>query len=67
LNPALSNGAWATKSKLLGDHPVLHLNMDLLAEFGSVDWSESTIRERGAALAARVTTIWASPPEKVEA
>jgi hypothetical protein len=58
LNPALSNGSWQTKREMLGAHTVLHLNKALLATFGSVEWVDTTILERGISLAARVKQIW---------
>jgi len=58
LNPALSHGAWQTKREMLGTHTVLHLNKDLLQTYGGGEWSEATIRQRGAALADQVMKIW---------
>lgn len=58
LNPALTNANWTTKSQLLGEHTVLHINKDLLGTFAQSVWNEATIRERGAALAARIVRIW---------
>lgn len=61
LNPTLSNAAWPTKQKLLLDHAVLHLNKELFNGYADRDWNETTIRERGAELAARAKGIWVSP------
>ena len=63
LNPALSNAAWPAKQKLLADHAVLHLNKELFNGYASREWDESTIRERGKALAARAQTVWRRPDE----
>jgi hypothetical protein len=62
LNPALSNGSWKTKGELLAEHTVLHLNKDLLKAYADREWDETTIRERGRALAERAKSIW-PPPE----
>jgi hypothetical protein len=61
LNPALSNGDWATKRALLSEHLVLHLNKDLVNGYAGRDWGEATIRERGGALARRAISIWPTP------
>ncbi len=58
LNPALSNGPWAQKQKMLDDHTVLHLNKDLLNGYKDADWTAATIAARGASLAEVVTRIW---------
>jgi hypothetical protein len=58
LNPALSNGSWQTKREMLGAHTVLHLNKELLATYGSVEWLDTTIRERATSLATQVKQIW---------
>lgn len=63
LNPALSNGSWATKRQLLAQHTVLHLNKDVLNDYGAREWDETTIRERGKALAERARSIWRSPSQ----
>lgn len=61
LNPSLTNAAWPTKRKALGEHSVLHLNKKLCDLYGDAEWNEATIRARSAALAAVATTIWPSP------
>lgn len=60
LNPTLSNGAWDSKRETLREHTVLHMNKELLSRFGDGAWNETTIRERGIALAAQAKKIW--PP-----
>lgn len=61
LNPALSNGPWATKRELLAEHTVLYLNKDLLIGYADRDWDETTINERGKKLAARAKLVWPAP------
>ena len=63
LNPKLSNGPWAHKKETLADHTVLHLNKDLLNNYEDSEWTESTIRERGARLAEVLTRIWSAEPK----
>lgn len=60
LNPTLSNGAWPAKQQLLSAHTVLHLNKELLDEWGRVTWDETAIRERGLVLAERAKKLWPS-------
>jgi hypothetical protein len=40
---------------------VLHLNKELFNGYADREWDETTIRERGAALAARARSIWLAP------
>jgi hypothetical protein len=61
LNPSLSNREWPTKSQLLADHTVLHLNKRLLKEYGAVEWSEATIRNRAESLWEHAKRIWPPP------
>lgn len=65
LNPALSNGPLATKRQLLDAHTVLHINKDLLANYGGDVWDESMIRKRSAALVQRAETIWPASPSSM--
>ncbi len=65
LNPALSNAPWASKRVTLAEHTVLHLNKKLLSAYKDTDWSESTIRARGSALAQIVKRIWPGVPQAV--
>lgn len=60
LNPSLSNDPWVKKRKTLAAHTTLHLNKGLLDDFAEV-WDESTIRERGRTLAAKLVRIWSRP------
>ncbi|MCY3807546.1 MAG: DUF262 domain-containing protein [bacterium] len=62
LNPKLSNAPWVSKNETLADHTVLHLNKKLLDAYKDRDWSEATIRERGAELAGAMLRIWPAPP-----
>ena len=62
LNPKLSNAPWTSKRVTLAEHTVLHLNKDLLNTYGHTDWTEETIRERGAAVAQVVERIWPAAP-----
>lgn len=57
LNPALSNGGWPTKRKLLKEHSVLRLNNKLLLEHEDA-WDDDLIRERSRQLAALACSIW---------
>ena len=63
LNPTLSNAPWASKSVTLAEHTVLHLNKELLSAYKDGDWAESTIRDRGSALAQVVKRIWPAAPQ----
>ena len=63
LNPTLSNAPWASKSVTLAEHTVLHLNKELLSAYKDSDWAESTIRDRGSALAQVVKRIWPAAPQ----
>lgn len=65
LNPALSNGPLATKRQLLDAHTALHINKDLLANYGGDVWDESMIRKRSAALVQRAETIWPASPSSM--
>ena len=58
LNPKLSNAPWTHKRETLAEHTVLHLNKDLLNAYQGADWTEKTIRARGASLAEVATRIW---------
>lgn len=60
LNTSQSNGPWEKKRVTLDQHSVLHLNKQLLTEYGSQDWDEAGIRARGIDLATRATRIWPS-------
>ena len=55
LNPALSNASWEKKREELKNHSVLFLNKELL---GRREWNETSIRDRGRALALRLCRIW---------
>jgi hypothetical protein len=60
LNPALSNGPWASKQNGLAEHSVLYLNKELLTAYADRDWDEAAIRERGSTLAAAAKLVWPS-------
>ena len=62
LNPKLSNAPWASKRETLAQHTVLHLNRELLDSYRDTEWTEKTIRERGAALAQIAKMIWPAAP-----
>lgn len=62
LNPSLSNAPWADKAETLAEHTVLHLNKELLKAYSESDWTEATIRDRGANLAEVVKRIWPTAP-----
>lgn len=58
LNPKLSNGPWADKIQALKAHSTLFLNKELVDRYGALSFSEATIAERGAELAARAVRLW---------
>lgn len=62
LNPKLSNAPWVRKRETLAQHTVLHLNRELLDSYRDTEWTEMTIRERGAALAQIAKMIWPAAP-----
>jgi len=61
LNPSLSNGPWTEKKDGLGDHSVLFLNKELLADVDSDTWSEETIQQRSVRLAKIASQVWPGP------
>lgn len=62
LNPGLSNSGWSTKREALAKYSILHLNKDLLAEYGASEFSDGQIYERGESLADRIVEIWPGGP-----
>ena len=58
LNPALSNGPWASKQPALIKHSKLNLNQYF---HGRAQWDEAAIRERGSRLFDRAAEIWPNP------
>ncbi len=57
LNPTLSNHPWERKQKTLGEHSVLFLNKDLLADAPDV-WDETAIANRGCQLFEIAAAVW---------
>lgn len=62
LNPAMSNSGWVNKRGALAQHSVLHLNKELLRDWGSSDFDEVGIKARGALLADRFCAVWPAAP-----
>lgn len=62
IEPGTVKWPWSTKRQLLDAHTVLHINKDLLANYGGDVWDESMIRKRSAALVQRAETIWPASP-----
>ena len=61
LNSVASNASWEDKRKTLDDHSILHLNHNLLTQYGSSAWSEQTIMDRSRKMAELVADVWPGP------
>jgi len=64
LNPSLSNDPWENKQLGFQEHSTLHLNKQLLNNWGSTPFTEKEIVECGTLLSQFVCKIWPIPIEK---
>lgn len=58
LNPAMSNGPWASKKAALSEHTALAMNRKLIA---LQEWNDAAIETRSQALFVLATKIWPRP------
>ncbi len=61
LNSDVSNGDWPTKTAALMKHATMKTTLDLLEEWGSKQWDENAILDRGKTLAALFKRVWPGP------
>lgn len=61
LNSKVSNSAWNSKRKALGQHDTLLLNSRLLGQLGEETWAESPIDARTNQLIDVLLTLWPVP------